>query len=143
MFGLAKEKSLVGLDIGSYSVKAVELKIKEKNEGIQYEVQKVGYEPLPHDAIVEGTIIDSTAVSETIKLLFDNAKIANKDVAISISGNSVIIKKSLCPIWIRKSWPSQSSGKPSTIFLTPMRKPMLTMLSSNHSGHLNQMLIFS
>jgi type IV pilus assembly protein PilM len=97
MFGLAKEKSLVGLYIGSYSVKAVELKIKEKNEGIQYEVQKVGYEPLPHDAIVEGTIIDSTAVSETIKLLFDNAKIANKDVAISISGNSVIIKNISLP----------------------------------------------
>ena len=32
MFGLAKEKSLVGLDIGSYSVKAVELKIKEKTK---------------------------------------------------------------------------------------------------------------
>ncbi|MDD8020478.1 MAG: type IV pilus assembly protein PilM [Acidobacteriota bacterium] len=97
MFGLAKDKSLVGLDIGSYSVKAVELKIKEKGENVQYEVQKIGYEPLPHDAIVEGTIIDSTAVSETIKLLFDNAKITNKDVAISISGNSVIIKKISLP----------------------------------------------
>ncbi|HAR36065.1 MAG TPA: hypothetical protein DCR87_04015 [Acidobacteria bacterium] len=97
MLGLAKEKSVVGLDIGSYSVKAVELKIKEKGDSTQYEVQKIGYEPLPHDAIVEGTIIDSTAVSETIKLLFENAKIASRDVAISISGNSVIIKKISLP----------------------------------------------
>ncbi len=97
MFGLAKEKSVVGLDIGSYSIKAVELKIKQKGETTQYEVQKIGYEPLPHDAIVEGTIIDSTAVSETIKLLFENAKISSRDVAISISGNSVIIKKISLP----------------------------------------------
>ncbi|MGB9835563.1 MAG: type IV pilus assembly protein PilM [Candidatus Saccharicenans sp.] len=97
MFGLGKTKSVVGLDIGSYAIKAVELKIKEKGDSVQYEVQKIGYEPLPHDAIVEGTIIDSTAVSETIKLLFENAKITTKDVAISISGNSVIIKKISLP----------------------------------------------
>jgi len=97
MFGLGKTKSVVGLDIGSYSIKAVELKVKEKGDSVQYEVQKIGYEPLPHDAIVEGTIIDSTAVSETIKLLFENAKIATKEVAISISGNSVIIKKISLP----------------------------------------------
>ncbi|MDI6845346.1 MAG: type IV pilus assembly protein PilM [Candidatus Saccharicenans sp.] len=97
MFGLSKEKSIVGLDIGSYSIKAVELKIKEKGDTTRYEVQKIGYEPLPHDAIVEGTIIDSTAVSETIKLLFENAKISSRDVAIAISGNSVIIKKISLP----------------------------------------------
>lgn len=97
MFGLSKEKSIVGLDIGSYSIKAVELKIKEKGDTTRYEVQKIGYEPLPHDAIVEGTIIDSTAVNETIKLLFENAKISSRDVAIAISGNSVIIKKIALP----------------------------------------------
>ncbi len=97
MFGLSKEKGIVGLDIGSYSIKAVELKIKEKGDTTRYEVQKIGYEPLPHDAIVEGTIIDSTAVSETIKLLFENARISSRDVAIAISGNSVIIKKIALP----------------------------------------------
>ncbi|MGB4703524.1 MAG: type IV pilus assembly protein PilM [Candidatus Saccharicenans sp.] len=97
MFGLSKEKGIVGLDIGSYSIKAVELKIKEKGDTTRYEVQKIGYEPLPHDAIVEGTIIDSTAVNETIKLLFENAKISSRDVAIAISGNSVIIKKIALP----------------------------------------------
>lgn len=97
MFGLSKEKSIVGLDIGSYSIKAVELKIKEKGDTTRYEVQKIGYEPLPHDAIVEGTIIDSTAVNETIKLLFENARISSRDVAIAISGNSVIIKKIALP----------------------------------------------
>ncbi len=98
MFGMSREKGLVGLDIGSYSVKAVELKAKRKGDHATYELLKIGYEALPHDAIVEGTIIDSAAVVETIRQVFDEFKIANKDVGISISGNSVIIKKISLPI---------------------------------------------
>jgi len=98
MFGISREKGLVGLDIGSYSVKAVELKPKKKGDREAYEVTKIGYEALPHDAIVEGTIIDSAAVVETIRLVCDENKISNKDVSISISGNSVIIKKISLPV---------------------------------------------
>ncbi|MGB3861520.1 MAG: type IV pilus assembly protein PilM [Candidatus Aminicenantaceae bacterium] len=97
MFGLGRDKELVGVDIGSYSIKAVELKAKKKEGETQYDVKKIGYELLPHDAIVEGTIIDSAAVVETIKLVFDENKITNKNVVISISGNSVIIKKIALP----------------------------------------------
>jgi type IV pilus assembly protein PilM len=97
MLGMSREKGLVGLDIGSYSIKAVELKARKKGGQEAYEVARIGYEPLPHDAIVEGTIIDSAAVVETIRLLFDENKISNKDVVISISGNSVIIKKISLP----------------------------------------------
>src|SRR5512137_1447245 len=97
MLGMSREKGLVGLDIGSYSIKAVELKARKKGGREAYEVARIGYEPLPHDAIVEGTIIDSAAVVETIRLLFDENKISNKDIVISISGNSVIIKKISLP----------------------------------------------
>ncbi len=97
MLGLAREKSSVGLDIGSYSIKAVELKTKKKGDEELYEVKKIGYELLPHDAIVEGTIIDSAAVAETIRIIFEENKITNKNVTISISGNSVIIKKISLP----------------------------------------------
>ena len=97
MLGMSREKGLVGLDIGSYSIKAVELKARKKGGRDAYEVARIGYEPLPHDAIVEGTIIDSAAVVETIRLLFDENKISNKDIVISISGNSVIIKKISLP----------------------------------------------
>lgn len=97
MLGLGRDKGLVGVDIGSYSIKAVELKSKKKEGELQYEVRKIGYELLPHDAIVEGTIIDSAAVVETIKMVFDENKITNKNVVISISGNSVIIKKIALP----------------------------------------------
>jgi len=95
MLGIGREKTIVGVDIGSYSVKAVELKTKKKEDA--FEVKKIGYELLPHDAIVEGTIIDSAAVIETIRMVFDENKISNKNVSISISGNSVIIKKIALP----------------------------------------------
>jgi len=97
MFGLQKTKGVVGLDIGSHAIKAVELIPKKKGGGETYELGKIGYEALPHDTIVEGTIIDSTAVVETIKMIFETNKIKNKNVAISISGNSVIIKKISLP----------------------------------------------
>ena len=97
MFGLGKAKGLVGLDIGSYSIKAIELKPKAKEGGDSYEVEKVALEFLPHDAIVEGTIMDSEAVVETIKMIFDENKITNKNVNIAVSGSSVIIKKISLP----------------------------------------------
>lgn len=97
MFGLGREKSVVGIDIGSYSIKAVELKAKKKDEEEIFEVKKIGYEVLPHDAIVEGTIIDSASVMETIQMIFEENKITSKNTVISISGNSVIIKKISLP----------------------------------------------
>lgn len=94
MIGLKREKGIVGLDIGSYAIKAVELTSKKKD---QYEVANIGYELLPRDAIVEGTIMDSEAVAGTIKMIFDENKISNKNVTIAISGTSVIIKKISLP----------------------------------------------
>lgn len=93
-----KEKNIVGLDLGSHSIKAVELKTKKgKGHLPEFELKGMGYEILPHDAIVEGTVIDTMAVAETIKLVLDENKISKKNVIISISGNSVIIKKIALP----------------------------------------------
>ncbi|MFQ6038088.1 MAG: type IV pilus assembly protein PilM [Candidatus Aminicenantales bacterium] len=97
MLGLSREKALVGLDIGSYAIKAVELKPKKMGAEELFEVKKIGYELVPHDAIVEGMIIDSGSVVETIKMVFDENKITNRNVVISVSGNSVIIKKISLP----------------------------------------------
>ena len=97
MLNFSREKGTVGLDIGSYSIKALELKTQKKNGNEIYEVTKIGYELLPRDAIVEGTIIDSGAVADTLSMIFKKNKISTKNVVISISGNSVIIKKLSLP----------------------------------------------
>ncbi len=94
MFNLGKTKSLVGLDIGSSSVKAVELK---KAKG-GYELVSFGLEPLAQDTVVDGAIMDAPSVAEKIVSIFDNQKIKSKDVATSVSGHSVIVKRVSMPL---------------------------------------------
>jgi type IV pilus assembly protein PilM len=89
-----RAKSLVGLDIGSSAVKAVEL----KPAGKAYKVTAFGSEPVPPDSIVDGAIIDGAAVSDAIRRLFDGRGIKTKDVAASLSGNAVIVKKITLPV---------------------------------------------
>ena len=97
MLGIGRQNQLVGLDIGSYAIKVAELSRKTKGGEDFFVVSKLGYEILPRDAIVDGTIMDTAAVAETIRMIFDENRISTKNVVISISGNSVIIKKLSLP----------------------------------------------
>jgi type IV pilus assembly protein PilM len=90
----SKSKNLVGLDIGSSAVKLVEL--KEKKAG-QYELVKIGLEPLSPEAIVDGSIMDSSMVVDTIQRLNASQGVKNSNYATSLSGHSVIIKKISLP----------------------------------------------
>lgn len=92
LFG--KRKNLVGLDIGSSSVKAVEMK---PAKGETWQLMTVGIEYLPPEAIVDGQIMDSTSVIDAIQRLFDEYRIKTVDVATAISGSSVIVKKIQLP----------------------------------------------
>jgi type IV pilus assembly protein PilM len=94
VFGLGKNTAVVGLDIGSSAVKAVEL----KSVGMTFKVTAFATEPIPPDAIVDGAIIDGVAVAEAIKRLFGHTRFTTKDVAASLSGNAVIVKKISLPV---------------------------------------------
>ncbi len=94
MFGLGKSKAVVGLDIGSSSVKAVEL----KSDGKTYRVTAFATAPVPPDSIVDGAIIDGAAVADAIRRVFENKAFKTKDVAASLSGNAVIVKKISLPV---------------------------------------------
>ena len=56
-----------------------------------------GSEPVPPDSIVDGAIIDGGAVAEAIRRLFTSGAIKTRDVAASLSGNAVIVKKITLP----------------------------------------------
>jgi type IV pilus assembly protein PilM len=88
-----RSKSLVGLDIGSSAVKAIEL----KQVGKGFRVTAFGSQPVPPDSIVDGAIIDGTAVVDAIRRLFESSNIKTKEVAASLSGNAVIVKKITLP----------------------------------------------
>ncbi|MBW1765793.1 MAG: type IV pilus assembly protein PilM [Deltaproteobacteria bacterium] len=84
-----KKNQLVGLDIGSHSIKLAE--IDDGKKGMV--LKNFGIIGLPRDAIVEGAIKEMEIVSSAIKNLYKNLKVRNKNVATSISGYSVIVKK--------------------------------------------------
>ena len=92
MFGMGS-KTIVGLDVGSSSIKAVELKKK----GGQIEVAHLGLEALASDIVVDSMIVDSGTVSSAISKLFTDCLIKTKAVATAVSGHSVIVKKISLP----------------------------------------------
>ena len=53
---------------------------------------------MPPDSIVDGAIIDGDAVADAIRRLFENKAFKTKDVAASLSGNAVIVKKITLPV---------------------------------------------
>ena len=55
-------------------------------------------EPVPPDAIVDGAIMDSGAVADAIRSIFENKAFKAKDVAVSLSGSAVIVKKISLPV---------------------------------------------
>ncbi len=87
----AKSKNLLGLDIGSSAIKMVELKDLGKGKGFQ--LKAFGIEPLPAEAIVGGTVMDSGAVIDAVHKLLSDHSVKNLNVAMSVDGNSVIIKR--------------------------------------------------
>ena len=89
-----RTKSLVGLDIGSSAVKAVEL----RQTGGSYKVAAIGSEPVPPESIVDGTIIDGGVVANVIRDVLEKTGIKTKEVVASLSGNSVIVKKITLPM---------------------------------------------
>lgn len=87
-------KPLIGLDIGSSSIKVVQLRNASPKGGV---VTAFGLEPIPAQTIVDGTIMNQGAVVEAIQSLWKRLKLKPKDVALAIAGHSVIVKKITVP----------------------------------------------
>ncbi len=84
----SKQKSLVGIDIGSSSVKVIELARK----GSQYIIESYAQESIPENA-VDGKIIKAPQqVSDVIRLALEKAKTKTKRAAIAVPDSSVISK---------------------------------------------------
>jgi type IV pilus assembly protein PilM len=90
----SKKGNVVGLDIGSSSVKLLEL--AEMKGG--YQLRNFGIAPLPPEGIVDGALMDSVTIVDSIRGLTNALRIKTKDVVTSVSGHSVIVKKINIPV---------------------------------------------
>jgi type IV pilus assembly protein PilM len=87
------KKNLVGVDIGSSSVKAVELQGKTGS----LQLVSLGYENLQSDSIVDGQIMELNDVSNVITNIFREHQIKTDRIAAGVSGHSVIVKNIVVP----------------------------------------------
>lgn len=93
MFGKRK-KQVVGCDVGSSSIKIVELKPLKNDE---YQLLHAAIANLSPEAIVDGAIMDSSLVVEALSRLIADNNVRNPNFGGSLSGHSVIIKKIQLP----------------------------------------------
>lgn len=91
--GFGKKNQLVGVDIGSYAIKVVEIELNKKGRFLK----NFGIIGLPRHSIREGDIVEQEAVAEALKKLFKNLKIRNQNVAVALSGYPVMAKRISLP----------------------------------------------
>src|SRR3954454_19826034 len=95
MFG--KKKSVAGLDIGSSSIKMVELDGKLNSLNLV----SLGFENLPADTIIDGQIMELNVVSDVIQSVCSNHQVNASNVVTGVSGHSVILKNIVLPAMSR------------------------------------------
>jgi len=84
-----RPKTNVGLDVGSYAIKVVEM----KQTADKSEILKVGIKKLLPGAIVDGEPMDRDAVISAIREVYEEEGIVNTEVSSAVCGRSVIVKK--------------------------------------------------
>ncbi len=83
-----KKKHLVGLDIGSRTIKACELVSAQKG----YALKNLAMMDIEPGLIVDGMISRPSELSGAVRALFSQNKIKERNIALAIGGYSVIMK---------------------------------------------------
>ncbi len=92
---LSKKSPLVAIDIGSSSIKLVQL--TEFKEG-QYELTHFGMMPLAEECVVEGAVKKPELVAEALTNLIKAEKIQSHYAVSAVAGEAVFIKKIKVPV---------------------------------------------
>ncbi len=79
-------KQLLGLDLGSYSLKVAKLSRKRG----RYQLEKFGAVTIPVNTVVDGSIMNTYEMNDAIKTLFARERVKEKYCAISIAGHGII-----------------------------------------------------
>ncbi|MBF0449782.1 MAG: type IV pilus assembly protein PilM [Candidatus Magnetomorum sp.] len=93
MFFRRKKNHLIGLDLGSHTIKFCELVEKKRS----WTLKKFGFKKIPREVIQEGIVKDPEVLSKEIQFLLKRHDVTERNVAISVSGFSVIVKRITMP----------------------------------------------
>ncbi len=90
----SKTPPLIGLDIGSSSVKLVEL---TQSLGGNLRLERYAIEQLPRGAVVDGNIDKIDVVAEAVRRAYRRAECRVKNVAMALPSSAVITKRIALP----------------------------------------------
>lgn len=90
LFG--SRKTIVGLDIGSNSLRAAIVDLSSTNKLVKY-----AQVPIVNNTLSSGEIIQPSALAESFRNLFTELKLKKAKVVIGLSGSSVMVKKVTIP----------------------------------------------
>lgn len=93
-----KSKRVIGLDIGTSSIKLAELDISSRGA----QLVSFGFAPTPANSVSGGEIVDLSGVGLAIQSLVRELRITRKNVATAMWGTAVIVKKITIPAMDRK-----------------------------------------
>jgi type IV pilus assembly protein PilM len=79
----------IGLDIGSSSIRAVEVR-RAKDE---YSLSNFGQVPLPPGTVTGGVVQDSTAVTAALKQLWAACKFGTKHVSLGVTNPQLVVRE--------------------------------------------------
>jgi type IV pilus assembly protein PilM len=94
-----KTPPLIGLDIGSSSVKIVEL--SEAGKGVM-RLERYAIEPLPRGAVVDGNIDKIEVVADAVKRAWRKAGGKVRNAAMALPASAVITKRIALPANLRE-----------------------------------------
>lgn len=86
-------KKILGLDIGSSTIKIAELEVGRNGAQLNY----FGFLPMPQGAVGGGDFTNTQMVADAIRTLHGQSKGNSKDIAVGMWGTSVIVKKIAMP----------------------------------------------
>ena len=83
-----KRRPLIGLDIGTHAVRAVELTVQGGHQALQ----RFGQVDLPVGAVADGEVVDSVAVGQALKQLWAQGKFSHRRVVVGVSSQRTIVR---------------------------------------------------
>lgn len=83
-----RPRSLLGIDIGSTSIKLLEL----SRAGTRYRVEAYALEPVPANALVEKSIVEPEAVGYALSRVLLKAKSCARSAAVAVAGSAAITR---------------------------------------------------
>lgn len=88
-----RPKKVLGLDIGTSSIKLAELEISSRGA----KLVNFGLLPTPSQSVVAGDLVEPVGISRAVQQLVDQTKTQRRKVATGLWGSSVIVKRISIP----------------------------------------------